>query len=170
MLAIIQFLFPIHDTADTHRHSGNNLYLFYLFLGLRTTLKLGVHTTGLHPTALHSTPLHTHNQQWALRKCTYLRREEDAVVDGVVGLTEGACGGGRQQGEVAREREEDETHPHEEHRLAGQARHPQRQHQHREQPTVAHHRHLHAQPTNKMFYLTTHSTHFIYGYMASDIW
>ena len=21
-----------------------------------------------------------------------------------------------------------------------------------------------------MFYLTTHSTHFIYGYMASDIW
>ena len=22
----------------------------------------------------------------------------------------------------------------------------------------------------KMFYLTTHSTHFIYGYMASDIW
>ena len=33
------------------------------------------------------------------------------------------------------------------------------------------------QPTNQqrerereMFYLTTHSTHFIYGYMASDIW
>ena len=24
---IIQFLFPIHDTADTQRHSGNNLYL-----------------------------------------------------------------------------------------------------------------------------------------------
>ena len=24
--------------------------------------------------------------------------------------------------------------------------------------------------TNEMFYLTTHSTHFIYGYMASDIW
>ena len=22
----------------------------------------------------------------------------------------------------------------------------------------------------KMFYLTTHSTHFIYGYMTSDIW
>ena len=22
----------------------------------------------------------------------------------------------------------------------------------------------------QMFYLTTHSTHFIYGYMASDIW
>ena len=22
----------------------------------------------------------------------------------------------------------------------------------------------------KIFYLTTHSTHFIYGYMASDIW
>ena len=24
--------------------------------------------------------------------------------------------------------------------------------------------------TKEMFYLTTHSTHFIYGYMASDIW
>ena len=23
---------------------------------------------------------------------------------------------------------------------------------------------------NEMFYLTTHSTYFIYGYMASDIW
>ena len=23
---------------------------------------------------------------------------------------------------------------------------------------------------NEMFYLTTHSTHFIYGYMASNIW
>ena len=23
---------------------------------------------------------------------------------------------------------------------------------------------------NDLFYLTTHSTHFIYGYMASDIW
>ena len=22
----------------------------------------------------------------------------------------------------------------------------------------------------EMFYLTTHSTHFIYGYMASDVW
>ena len=22
----------------------------------------------------------------------------------------------------------------------------------------------------EMFYLTTHSTHFIYGYMASDMW
>ena len=22
----------------------------------------------------------------------------------------------------------------------------------------------------EMFYLTTHSTHFIYGYLASDIW
>ena len=37
---------------------------------------------------------------------------------------------------------------------------------------------LHAGPKHKqtvyrereMFYLTTHSTHFIYGYMASDIW
>ena len=31
-----------------------------------------------------------------------------------------------------------------------------------------------ARPTKEgkkeMFYLTTHSTHFIYGYMASDIW
>ena len=26
------------------------------------------------------------------------------------------------------------------------------------------------QEGRKMFYLTTHSTHFIYGYMASDIW
>ena len=24
--------------------------------------------------------------------------------------------------------------------------------------------------TKEMLYLTTHSTHFIYGYMASDIW
>ena len=24
--------------------------------------------------------------------------------------------------------------------------------------------------TKEVFYLTTHSTHFIYGYMASDIW
>ena len=24
--------------------------------------------------------------------------------------------------------------------------------------------------TKEIFYLTTHSTHFIYGYMASDIW
>ena len=29
----------------------------------------------------------------------------------------------------------------------------------------------HSQGKGKeMFYLTTHSTHFIYGYMASDIW
>ena len=26
------------------------------------------------------------------------------------------------------------------------------------------------QHRKEMFYLTTHSTHFIYGYMASDIW
>ena len=26
------------------------------------------------------------------------------------------------------------------------------------------------QREREMFYLTTHSTHFIYGYMASDIW
>ena len=31
--------------------------------------------------------------------------------------------------------------------------------------------HVHHQYHRKdMFYLTTHSTHFIYGYMASDIW
>ena len=30
---------------------------------------------------------------------------------------------------------------------------------------------VHIQEGRKeMFYLTTHSTHFIYGYMASDIW
>ena len=27
-----------------------------------------------------------------------------------------------------------------------------------------------AEGRNELFYLTTHSTHFIYGYMASDIW
>ena len=29
---------------------------------------------------------------------------------------------------------------------------------------------LHQTWRKEMFYLTTHSTHFIYGYMASDIW
>ena len=29
---------------------------------------------------------------------------------------------------------------------------------------------LHIEREREMFYLTTHSTHFIYGYMASDIW
>ena len=29
---------------------------------------------------------------------------------------------------------------------------------------------VHIQGEREMFYLTTHSTHFIYGYMASDIW
>ena len=29
---------------------------------------------------------------------------------------------------------------------------------------------LRTQREREMFYLTTHSTHFIYGYMASDIW
>ena len=29
---------------------------------------------------------------------------------------------------------------------------------------------LHPEREREMFYLTTHSTHFIYGYMASDIW
>ena len=28
----------------------------------------------------------------------------------------------------------------------------------------------HAEVEREMFYLTTHSAHFIYGYMASDIW
>ena len=27
-----------------------------------------------------------------------------------------------------------------------------------------------AEGRKEMFYLTTHSTHFIYGYMASDMW
>ena len=31
-------------------------------------------------------------------------------------------------------------------------------------------RDLHNTIIREMFYLTTHSTHFIYGYMASDIW
>ena len=30
--------------------------------------------------------------------------------------------------------------------------------------------HLMKEREREMFYLTTHSTHFIYGYMASDIW
>ena len=30
--------------------------------------------------------------------------------------------------------------------------------------------HVNRQRDREMFYLTTHSTHFIYGYMASDIW
>ena len=29
---------------------------------------------------------------------------------------------------------------------------------------------LYRKEGRKMFYITTHSTHFIYGYMASDIW
>ena len=29
---------------------------------------------------------------------------------------------------------------------------------------------VHRQGRKEMFYFTTHSTHFIYGYMASDIW
>ena len=29
---------------------------------------------------------------------------------------------------------------------------------------------FHLEREREMFYLTTHSTHFIYGYMASDIW
>ena len=31
-------------------------------------------------------------------------------------------------------------------------------------------RHMVKEGRKEMFYLTTHSTHFIYGYMASDIW
>ena len=30
--------------------------------------------------------------------------------------------------------------------------------------------HMVKEGMKEMFYLTTHSTHFIYGYMASDIW
>ena len=30
--------------------------------------------------------------------------------------------------------------------------------------------HTHTHGRKEIFYLTTHSTHFIYGYMASDIW
>ena len=30
--------------------------------------------------------------------------------------------------------------------------------------------HTHKKGRKEMFYLTTHSTHFIYGYMVSDIW
>ena len=30
--------------------------------------------------------------------------------------------------------------------------------------------HTDSEKEREMFYLTTHSTHFIYGYMASDIW
>ena len=32
------------------------------------------------------------------------------------------------------------------------------------------HREIYKEGRKEMFYLTTHSTHFIYGYMASDIW
>ena len=33
-----------------------------------------------------------------------------------------------------------------------------------------HHKNSNNKREREMFYLTTHSTHFIYGYMASDIW
>ena len=33
-----------------------------------------------------------------------------------------------------------------------------------------HRRDQNREKESEMFYLTTHSTHFIYGYMASDIW
>ena len=32
---IIQFLFPIHDTADTQRHSGNNLYILIYIIQIK---------------------------------------------------------------------------------------------------------------------------------------
>ena len=35
---------------------------------------------------------------------------------------------------------------------------------------IQHHRPGQEGEEREMFYLTTHSTHFIYGYMASDIW
>ena len=41
--------------------------------------------------------------------------------------------------------------------------------QHSEHAVIAHACHGHERE-REMFYLTTHSTHFIYGYMASDIW
>ena len=37
-------------------------------------------------------------------------------------------------------------------------------------PTTHHIMMLYHEGRKEMFYLTTHSTHFIYGYMASDIW
>ena len=36
--------------------------------------------------------------------------------------------------------------------------------------SVSHWSRLQREREREMFYLTTHSTHFIYGYMASDIW
>ena len=38
------------------------------------------------------------------------------------------------------------------------------------EPTVRKHKHSVSEREREMFYLTMHSTHFIYGYMASDIW
>ena len=41
----------------------------------------------------------------------------------------------------------------------------------RQSTTTSFHYHITGKEgTKEMFYLTTHSTHFIYGYMASDIW
>ena len=37
-------------------------------------------------------------------------------------------------------------------------------------PSVGQRLHVILEREREMFYLTTHSTHFIYGYMASDIW
>ena len=34
----------------------------------------------------------------------------------------------------------------------------------------SYHHHSRGPVWKEIFYLTTHSTHFIYGYMASDIW
>ena len=36
--------------------------------------------------------------------------------------------------------------------------------------TLPHTREREREREREMFYLTTHSTHFIYGYIASDIW
>ena len=41
---------------------------------------------------------------------------------------------------------------------------------HAASPTIKINWHSGHSPEREMFYLTTHSTHFIYGYMASDIW
>ena len=40
----------------------------------------------------------------------------------------------------------------------------------REQVDVSSYKTILFEREREMFYLTTHSTHFIYGYMASDIW
>ena len=57
-------------------------------------------------------------------------------------MAEGSRGGCGQEGEVAREGEEEEAHPQHEHPASTQAGHPKSQHQYREQAAQTHHRHL----------------------------